>query len=111
MALPGRPVEAVRVEPSRPHLPMRPLWLCRRCGQPWPCGAAKVALLAGYRDSPVSLFLCLASCLHDAIDDLRQLHPHDTGGTADVFDRFLGWPTRHRSRRPPTDDPQTPART
>ncbi|WP_093402046.1 hypothetical protein [Micromonospora sediminimaris] len=91
----GGPVEAVRAEPSRPHLPIRPLWLCRRCGHPWPCGAAKVALLEEYRESPVSLFLYLASCLHDAIEDLRQLHPSDTGSTADVFDRFLGWPARH----------------
>ena len=82
-------------EHSLPHVPMRPLWLCRRCGQPWPCGAAKVALLTEYRDSLVSLFLYLASCLHDAIDDLHQLRPSDTGSTAHVFDRFLGWPARH----------------
>ncbi|MFJ8202716.1 hypothetical protein [Micromonospora chalcea] len=81
-------------EHSLPHVPMRPLWLCRRCGQPWPCGAAKVALLTEYRDSLVSLFLYLASCLHDAIDDLHQLRPSDTGSTAHVFDRFLGWPAR-----------------
>ncbi|WP_239312619.1 hypothetical protein [Plantactinospora mayteni] len=74
---------------------MRPLWLCRRCGHPWPCGAAKVALLAEYRDNVVSLCLYLASCLHDAIDDLHQLRPNDTGSTAGVFDRFLGWPARH----------------
>ncbi|MER5453924.1 hypothetical protein ABT008_04015 [Micromonospora sp. NPDC002389] len=90
---------------------MRPLWLCRRCGHPWPCGAAKVVLMAEYRDSPVSLFLYLASCLHDAIDDLHQLHPHNTGNTADVFDRFLGWPTQHRRRRPPTTEPQAPQET
>ncbi|NIL64011.1 hypothetical protein HCB39_21895, partial [Salinispora arenicola] len=59
-------------EHSRPHVPMRPLWLCRPCGQPWPCGAAKLALLAEYRELPVSLFLYLAGCLHDAIDDLHS---------------------------------------
>ncbi|MEV0002156.1 hypothetical protein AB0H28_07695 [Micromonospora sp. NPDC050980] len=77
------------------HLPSRPLWLCRRCGQPWPCGAAKLALLAEYRDVPVSLFLYLAGCLHDAIDDLHRLNPSVTGSVADMFDRFLGWPPRH----------------
>ncbi|MFD0784010.1 hypothetical protein ACFQZ8_08790, partial [Micromonospora azadirachtae] len=76
------------------HLPMRPLWLCRRCGQPWPCGGAKLALLAEYREVPVSLFLYLASCLHDAIDDLHRLNPSVTGSAADMFDRFLGWPAR-----------------
>ncbi|WBB72469.1 hypothetical protein O7602_22550 [Micromonospora sp. WMMD1128] len=91
-----RRVRTDRAAPSgQEHLPLRPLWLCRRCGQRWPCGAAKLALLAEYQDSPLSLFLYLAGCLHDAIDDLHQLHPSDTGGIADVFDRFLGWPARH----------------
>ncbi|QLQ39616.1 hypothetical protein [Micromonospora robiginosa] len=76
------------------HLPMRPLWLCRRCGQPWPCGAAKVTLVADYRDSPVNLFLYLAGHLHEAIDDLHRLNPSLTGSAADMFDRFLGWPAR-----------------
>lgn len=74
---------------------MRPLWLCRRCGQPWPCGAAKLALLAEYREEQVSLFLYLAGCLHDAIDDLHRLNPTVTGSAADMFDRFLGWPAHH----------------
>ncbi|MGN9890417.1 hypothetical protein [Micromonospora sp. L31] len=84
----------------RDHLPLRPLWLCRTCGQPWPCGRAKLALLADYDGSPVSLFLYLADLLHDAIDDLHKLNPSTTGSAADMFDRFLGWPARHtRSHR------------
>ncbi|MGC5023033.1 hypothetical protein [Micromonospora sp. DT47] len=91
-----RGVPAHRVAPAAvEHLPLRPLWLCRRCGQPWSCGAAKLALVAEYRDSPVSLFLYLARRLHDAIDDLRRLNPSVTGSAADMFDRFLGWPARH----------------
>ncbi|GIJ30720.1 hypothetical protein Vqi01_58820 [Micromonospora qiuiae] len=78
---------------------MRPVWLCRRCGQPWPCGAAKLALTAEYQGSPVGLFLYLASCLHDAIDDLHRLNPNAAGGTASLFDRFLGWPARARAYR------------
>ncbi|MEV6811708.1 hypothetical protein [Micromonospora sp. NPDC051296] len=81
------------------HLPMQPLWLCRRCGQPWPCGAAKLALAAEYQDSPVGLFLYLASCLHDAIDDLHRLNPNEAGGAASLFDRFLGWPARTHAYR------------
>ncbi|MFG1833845.1 hypothetical protein [Micromonospora chersina] len=87
----GRPIAGKPVE----HLPLRPLWLCRRCGQPWPCGAAKLALLAEYQDNRVSLFLYLAGCLHDAIDDLHRLNPAETGTAAGMFDRFLGWPARH----------------
>ncbi|MFU8852614.1 hypothetical protein ACNAW0_16745 [Micromonospora sp. SL1-18] len=84
-----------RTSPTVEHLPLRPLWLCRRCGQPWPCRAAKLALVVEYRDSPVSLFLYLAGCLHDAIDDLHRLNPSMTGSASDMFDRFLGWPARH----------------
>ena len=43
----------------------------------------------------MSLFLYLAGCLHDAIDDLHRLNPSVTGSAADMFDRFLGWPARH----------------
>ncbi|MEV1014943.1 hypothetical protein AB0I89_17120 [Micromonospora sp. NPDC049801] len=88
------------------HLPMRPLWLCCRCGQPWPCGTAKVALVVEYRDMSLSLFLYLAGCLHEAIDDLHRLNPAVTGTAADLFDRFLGWPVRHR--RPSAVEPQIP---
>ncbi|WSZ91400.1 hypothetical protein OG990_04800 [Micromonospora sp. NBC_00858] len=63
-------------------------------GRPgWPAPA--LALLAEYQDAPVSLFLYLAACLHDAIDDLHRLNPSVTGSAADMFDRFLGWPARH----------------
>jgi hypothetical protein len=37
----------------------------------------------------------MASCLHDAIDDLHRLNPSVTGSASDMFDRFLGWPARH----------------
>ncbi|WP_234359579.1 hypothetical protein [Plantactinospora sp. BC1] len=81
---------------------MRPLWLCRTCAHPWPCGRAKLDLLAEYQGSRVSLCLYLATLLCDAIDDLLKLNPSVTGSTADLFDRFLGW---LRASRPsaPTD--------
>ncbi|MFY1688552.1 hypothetical protein [Plantactinospora sp. WMMB782] len=75
----------------REHLPARPLWLCRACGQPWPCGQAKLDLLAEYQGSRVSLCLYLATSLCNAIDDLHRLNSSMTGSTADLFDRFLGW--------------------
>ncbi|ATO17822.1 hypothetical protein O7600_25130 [Micromonospora sp. WMMA1998] len=93
-------------EHCRPHVPMRPLWLCRRCGQPWPCGAAKIVLLAEYQNASVSLFLYLAGCLHKAIDDLHRLNPSVTGSAGDMYDRFLGWPARHtRSYRLTAETP------
>ncbi|MEV2239840.1 hypothetical protein [Micromonospora sp. NPDC049891] len=90
------------------HLPLRPLWLCRVCGQPWPCGRAKLVLLDNYRGNEISLFLYLAGLLQEAIDDLHRANPSTTGDVRDLFDRFLGWPTRHRSRRAPATGPQPP---
>ncbi|MEU4529120.1 hypothetical protein AB0F49_12895 [Micromonospora ureilytica] len=81
-------------ERPREHTALRPIWLCRACGQPWPCGRAKLALVTEYDGNPVSLFLYLASLLHDAIDDLHKLNPTTTGCASDMFDRFLGWPAR-----------------
>lgn len=78
----------------REHTPLRPIWLCRACGQPWPCGRAKLALVTEYDGDQVSLCLYLARMLHDAIDDLHKLNPTTTGCASDMFDRFLGWPTR-----------------
>lgn len=89
--------------PAQPeHLPMRPLWLCRACGQPWPCARARLVLVAEYRDDPVSLFLHLAGLLHEAIDDLHQLNPCSTGAVRDLFVRFLGWSARHHGVTGPT---------
>ncbi|ASW53881.1 hypothetical protein [Plantactinospora sp. KBS50] len=87
---------------SPEHLPMRPLWLCRVCGQPWPCGRARLVLVTEYRDDPMSLFLYLAGLLHEAIDDLYQLNPSSTGAVRELFDRFLGWPARRHGVTGPT---------
>lgn len=64
------------------------------CGQPWPCGPERLALVSDYRDNRVSLFLYLAGLLREAIEDLHQLNPSITGDVPDLFDRFLGWPIR-----------------
>lgn len=83
---PGRhPVVSGAV--GRPHTPMRPLWRCRRCGCPWPCPPARLALLAEYRDARSSLAVYLALALADALDDLHRLSLDNRG----VHARFLGW--------------------
>lgn len=108
----GDGVSAAAADPkmSSEHLPLRPLWLCRVCGQPWPCGRAKLALLTSYQDSRLNLLLYLSGRLHEAIDDLHRLNPSTTGDVRDLFDRFLGWPARHRSR-PAATEPQIPEET
>ncbi|WP_229398209.1 flavin reductase [Micromonospora okii] len=68
---------------------MRPLWLCRRCAAPWPCGAARVALLAEYRGNRVGLAVYLAALMTEAEDQLTKLTPATP--PADMVNRFLSW--------------------
>ncbi|SCL19042.1 hypothetical protein [Micromonospora inyonensis] len=81
----------------RPHTPIRPIWLCRACGHPWPCGEAKLALLAEYGQNRVSLFVYLAGAFGDAVDDLGKLHSGETPISGELFDRFLSWPSASSS--------------
>jgi hypothetical protein len=72
-----------------PHLPMRPLWLCRRCGAPWPCGPARLSLLAEYQGDRTSLLFYLAILMQEATEHLTELHPSSPPG--DLSNRFLSW--------------------
>jgi hypothetical protein len=81
-----------RRPPTRPHVPQRPLWLCRNCAQPWPCGRAKIELLREHATDPTHLRIYLCSQLHEALRDLRALRPDDRLPTpAETFNRFLSW--------------------
>ncbi|MCX4473342.1 flavin reductase [Micromonospora sp. NBC_01655] len=74
---------------ARPHLPVRPIWLCRVCGHPWPCGEARLSLLVEYRGNRTALLIYLATLKEEAATQLAQLTP----GTppTDLTDRFLSW--------------------
>ncbi|MBQ1051595.1 hypothetical protein KBX50_24375 [Micromonospora sp. C51] len=85
------------------HVPLRPLWLCPACAAPWPCAAARLTLLADYRDSPVALSIYLGGMLYDAVEDLYRLNPHDAPKPAALHDRFLGWAAPRAPRPQPTD--------
>nr|WP_229400750.1 flavin reductase [Micromonospora okii] len=71
------------------HDPVRPIWLCRRCAAPWPCGAARVALLAEYRGDRVGLALYLAALMVEAEEQLARLAPSTPPGN--LVSRFLSW--------------------
>ncbi|MEV4843684.1 flavin reductase [Micromonospora matsumotoense] len=77
-----------------PHTPVRPIWLCRVDARPWPCGEAKLALLARYDGDRPGLLILLSRLSVEATDHLTQL---DSGRQADLTDRFLAW------ARPPAD--------
>lgn len=73
------------------HAPLRPLWICRSCAQPWPCGTARVRLLVEYRNDPVGLHLYLGWALFTAIEELYKLNPQPGPDPAVMHPRFLHW--------------------
>lgn len=81
---------------SGEHAPLRPLWICRSCAQPWPCGLARLRLLTEYRDDRVGLHLYLGWALFTAIEDLYKLNPQPGPDPAAMYPRFLHW-TRPRN--------------
>lgn len=101
----------------RPHTPIRPLWLCRTDGQPWPCPTARLTLARRYTEQHTALLVHLGTCLIHAHHDLHALHPTDPPTPTQLSRRFLGWvnpPTADREvPRPPavTGDPEAPPTT
>ncbi|OKI67925.1 flavin reductase [Micromonospora sp. CB01531] len=75
--------------PSRPHLPMRPLWRCRRCGAEWLCQPARLALLVEYRADRTALLVYLSTLMAEAGAQLAQLNGH--AASEDLTGRFLSW--------------------
>jgi hypothetical protein len=69
------------------HLPDRPSWDCRKCGQTWPCANAKADLIGEHVVSPTHVVVYLASLKWEAFDDFSA-----SGAIpADLNERFLGW--------------------
>ncbi|MET8066770.1 hypothetical protein [Micromonospora sp. NPDC005211] len=83
---------------TRPHLPMRPLWICKRCAHPWPCAEARLALLAEYAGDRLALSVYLCGQLYDAARELHRLNPYEAPSPQALFARFVGWAP---SRSPP----------
>lgn len=75
----------------RPHVPQRPIWLCRVCARPWPCPVARTRLTIEYAADQVALHVNLGIMLQDAIDDLYRLNPSPGPDPSTMYDRFLAW--------------------
>ncbi|MFG1676909.1 hypothetical protein [Micromonospora sp. NPDC049282] len=78
------------------HRQMRPTWRCRVDADPWPCPAARDALLREYDGDMVGLAVFMAVLLHDAVRDLSTLNPDEVPEPAVLWDRFLAWLDRRR---------------
>ncbi len=90
---PNRPPWA-QARAARPHLPLRPLWLCRVCAAPWPCATARLTLIAEYAHDRIALSVYLCAVLHEAAADLDRLDPDEGPTPAALFARFLAWVPR-----------------
>ncbi|MDG4786825.1 hypothetical protein O7626_12945 [Micromonospora sp. WMMD1102] len=69
----------------RAHTHTRPLFRCRACGALWPCGRARLVLIAMYRGNPAGLREHLTARLALALADQPDADP------AALTARFLGW--------------------
>lgn len=99
-ALPDPPdLDHPRAYPAyaSPHLPHRPLWHCRACADPWPCGRARLLLRSQYADRPADLVVYLYGALYAAAVDLYRLNPWDGPKPRALYDRFV---TRTVYRQP-----------
>lgn len=67
---------------------MRPLWLCRACGAPWPCAIARSSLREEYAGHPTTLAIYLGLHLYEAAADLHRLNPYGEPDPKTLFDRL-----------------------
>jgi hypothetical protein len=79
------------------HLGDRPTWICRACGEPWPCAGARRDLRIEFRWFPSVFKIYMMGQMADAAADLE---PDSTGPSAALYDRFLSWLPIPAQRRP-----------
>jgi hypothetical protein len=80
--------------PAVEHIPRRPMWSCRACDDPWPCGIARLLLKGQYEPDPVGLPIFMCGQLCEAMRDIYRLHPNTAPPPQAMFDRFVGWTRR-----------------
>ncbi|MFJ8581328.1 hypothetical protein [Micromonospora sp. NPDC093277] len=92
---PDRP--RYRTQSTPPHTPLRPMWACRACGQPWPCGTARLMLRAEHDRNHQGLSIYLAGLMYEAMRDLYRLNPEGGPSPEELFKRFVAWGPFRRS--------------
>ncbi|WP_326561464.1 hypothetical protein [Micromonospora sp. NBC_01796] len=86
---------------TRPlHVPLRPIWCCRVCAQPWPCADARLDLTQSFRHQHVALTIYLATQFVDAVSDLNVFDPAlgPPPDTQALYQRMLGWAPTGRTK-------------
>lgn len=72
-------------------MPIRPIWLCRSCGAPWPCGPARISIINEFRHETSGLSIHLVGALFEDTKDLYKLNPQPGPDIVELFVRFVGW--------------------
>jgi hypothetical protein len=82
------------------HDPVRPGWICVRCGNRWPCPGARVFLTTAYAHDPLLLGMYLSTQLFTAAADfgVAELTP-------ELLARFLTWARTAQPSTNPNTDP------
>lgn len=75
------------------HSPVKPFWFCANCAMPWPCGEARLDLLAEYQGDRRTMAIDLVDLLGEAAGDLGRLYPEPPDPVV-LYGRFLGWVRR-----------------
>lgn len=71
------------------HLPDRPSWLCRTCGDPWPCVTARTDLAHECSINSAAVGLYLRGSYLVASWDMRHDQRQPDG--AALYGRIIGW--------------------
>jgi hypothetical protein len=79
------------------HLGERPTWICRVCGDPWPCAGARRELRIEFRWFPSVFKIYMMGQMADAAADLE---PGAAGPSAAMYERFVAWLPIPAQRRP-----------
>ncbi|MDG4798046.1 flavin reductase [Micromonospora sp. WMMD1082] len=77
----------------REHVASRPTWRCRACGIAWPCGAAKLGLLAEYGGRRAALLIHLATLWAEATAQLAGSEA--AANPTALYERFTAWARAH----------------
>ena len=85
------------------HLPDRPTWLCRVCGDPYPCETRRTQLLAEFSGASMQLSIFMALDLADATADLTYTP------AAELRRRFLWFRYPPYPPPPPEERPAGPS--
>ena len=84
------------------HVPGRPHWRCRKCGQESPCETQRADLLAGYEGMRLSLSMLVASQFVECMSDLYTLVPgNDAPSPQELYARWFDFTAELRTGGPP----------